>query len=121
MSIASKLLRAAIKANSTIRGENVTYTRGAQTILVEKAVRGSTVWESIEIESGLQIQERSVDWIIEATDTDGASWEPRRDDLVTDENGVVYRVMPLGDTDQVWRWHDRGRQFYRIHSKERAS
>jgi hypothetical protein len=75
----------------------------------------------MEIETGLNVQERSVDWLISATDTDGDPWEPQRDDLVTDENGVVYRVMPSGDTDQVWRWHDRGRQYYRIHSKERAS
>ncbi len=117
----ARAVSSALALSRGIRGEEITYTRDSQTIPVAKAVRGSTVWDSVEVETGLHIQERMTDWIISATDTDGDSWTPQRDDIVTDENGVKFRVMPLGDTDQVWQWHDRGRTFYRIHSKERAS
>jgi len=87
------------------------------------ATRGSSRWTSEAVEGSVTVDERSEDWLIVATDLteSGITAAPTRGDTITDENGTVFRAMPPGSTEQVWRWHDRGRTIYRIFSKERTS
>lgn len=114
-------MQATHAATRRVRGESVTYTRGATTATVT-ATRGSSRWASEPVEGSVNVEERSEDWLIVATDLTeaGITGGPTRGDTITDENGTVFRAMPPGDTEQVWRWHDRGRTVYRVFSKERA-
>lgn len=115
-------MQATHAATRSVRGESVTYTRGATTVTVT-ATRGSSRWTSEAVEGSVNVDERSEDWLILAADlTDGEiTGGPTRGDTITDENGTVFRVMPPGSTEQVWRFHDRGQTVYRIFSKERNS
>ena len=114
-------MQATHAATRRVRGETVTYARGATTVAVT-ATRGSSRWTSEAVEGSVNVDERSDDWLILATDLTeaGITGGPTRGDTITDENETVFRVMPSGSTEQVWRWHDRGRTVYRVFSKERA-
>lgn len=114
-------MQATHAATRRVRGETVTYTRGATAVEVT-ATRGSSRWTSEAVEGSVNVDERSEDWLILAADLidGGITGGPTRGDTITDENNTVFRVMPPGSTEQVWRWHERGRTVYRIFSKERA-
>ena len=114
-------MQATHAATRCVRGESVTYTRGAMTVTVT-ATRGISRWDSEAVEGSVNIDERSEDWLIIATDRAeaGITGGPTRGDTITDENETIFRVMPPSSAEQVWRWHDRGRTVYRIFSKERA-
>jgi len=114
-------MQATHAATRSVRGESVTYTRGATTVMVT-ATRGSSRWDAEQVEGAVNVEERSEDWLIIATELTeaGITGGPTRGDTITDENETIFRVMPPSSTEQVWRWHDRGRTVYRIFSKERA-
>ena len=114
-------MQATHAATRRVRGETVTYTRGATAVEVT-ATRGSSLWTSEAVEGSVNVQERSDDWLIVASELTeaGITGGPTRGDTITDESETVFRVMPPASTEQVWRWHDRGRTVYRIFSKERA-
>ena len=115
-------MQATHAATRRVRGESVTYTRGATTVTIT-ATRGSSRWTSETVEGSVNVDERSEDWLIIATDLTeaGITGGPTRGDTITDENETVFRAMPPGSAEQVWRWHDRAKTVYRIFSKERAS
>lgn len=116
-------MTAAMASTRTVRGQAVTYRRGSTEIDVTLAVKGATRFDVESVDGGANITERSIDWIITAADiTDGSGNEltPTRGDEIIDENGIVYRVMPFGPDEQLWRWHDRESQAVRrIFTKER--
>lgn len=111
---------AAFRASLIAKGETITYERNGTVISVGLAIRGQTDWPAESAFDGAMIHERSTDWLLMATDDNGDTWEPARGDTITDENGVVFQVLPFGATEQTFRFHDRGRTIYRVYSKERA-
>jgi hypothetical protein len=38
---------------------------------------------------------------------------------MTAADGITFRVMPFGATQQLWQYHDPERRYVRIHTKER--
>ena len=112
---------AARAASQSVRGESVTYTRGAYSLTLT-AVRGSTGWDRSAPYGGVRIGDRSTDWIVEAADlvdSNGGEIKPQRQDEIA-VGGVTYRVMPYGPDNQLWMYHDRDRRYVRIHTKERV-
>lgn len=117
-SIASNAQTIARKMQKRITGEAVAYKRGETSISITLASRGSTVWDVASPETGIMVEERSVDWLIDAADL--GDLVPARNDIIT-ASGIDYKVMPFGEGSTIWRWHDReARTVYRIHTKERA-
>ena len=63
------------------------------------------------------------DYLIDAEDLvlAGAQVQPQAGDRIeeTDDTGAVWvhEVVKPGGNEQEWRWHDRGRRTYRIHTK----
>jgi hypothetical protein len=116
-------MQAAISSTRAVRGQAVTYRRGATELDVSLAVRGATQFDVENVDGGANITERSLDWIVsvdELTTDAGTVLTPQRGDEIVDQNGVVYRVMPFGPDEQLWIWHDRESQTVRrIHTKER--
>ena len=112
---------AARAASQSVRGESVTFTRGAYSLTLT-AVRGSTGWDRSAPYGGVRIGDRSTDWIVEAADlvdSNGAEIKPQRQDEIA-VGGVTFRVMPYGPDNQLWMFHDRDRKYIRIHTKERV-
>ena len=112
--------QAARAAKRQVRGETVVYTRGAVSLVVT-AVRGETQWETSDAYDGIQVGDRSTDWIIEvsALVSSGTQWTPTRGDEIT-VDGITFRPMPFGADKQVWQYHDRQRMAFRVHTKERV-
>jgi len=112
---------AARAASQSVRGESVTYTRGAYSLTLT-AVRGSTGWDRSAPYGGIRIGDRSTDWILKAADlvdSNGDEIKPQRQDEIA-VGGVTFRVMPYGPDNQLWMFHDRDRKYIRIHTKERV-
>jgi hypothetical protein len=112
---------AARAASQSVRGESVTYTRGAYSLTLT-AVRGSTAWDRSAPFNGVRVGDRSTDWILEAADlvdSNGDEIKPQRQDEIA-VGGVTFRVMPYGPDNQLWMYHDRDRRYIRIHTKERV-
>lgn len=118
----SAAMQAAMAATRAVRGQAVTYRRGSVELEIT-AVCGSTKWDLEQIDNGVHASERSTDWIVtvaDLTQTDGTVLTPQRSDEIIDESGAVFRVMPFGPDEQLWRWHEGESQtIYRIHTKER--
>jgi hypothetical protein len=112
---------AARAASQSVRGESVTFTRGAYSLTLT-AVRGSTGWDRSAPYGGIRIGDRSTDWILKAADlvdSNGDEIKPQRQDEIA-VGGVTFRVMPYGPDNQLWMFHDRDRKYIRIHTKERV-
>jgi len=112
---------AARAASQSVRGESVTFSRGAYSLTLT-AVRGSTGWDRSAPYGGIRIGDRSTDWILEAADlvdSNGDEIKPQRQDEIA-VGGVTFRVMPYGPDNQLWMFHDRDRKYIRIHTKERV-
>ena len=112
---------AARAASQSVRGESVTFSRGAYSLTLT-AVRGSTGWDRSAPYGGIRIGDRSTDWILKAADlvdSNGDEIKPQRQDEIA-VGGVTFRVMPYGPDNQLWMFHDRDRKYIRIHTKERV-
>ena len=112
---------AARAASQAVRGESVTFSRGAYSLTLT-AVRGSTGWDRSAPYGGIRIGDRSTDWILKAADlvdSNGDEIKPQRQDEIA-VGGVTFRVMPYGPDNQLWMFHDRDRRYIRIHTKERV-
>ena len=109
-------------ASRLLRGEVVQVVSGANSVSVTNAVRGETTWETSDVETGVTIESRSVDWmILRSTLTAAGITQPVSGMTITDANGQKHVALPFGDAQTVWRWHDRGgKTTYRIHTKERS-
>ena len=85
---------AARAASQSVRGESVTYTRGAYSLTLT-AVRGSTAWDRSAPFNGVRVGDRSTDWILEAADlvdSNGDQIKPARQDEIT-VDGVTFRAV----------------------------
>ena len=119
---------AAREASRRVRGETVTYTRGAYSVTL-LAVRGSTAWDRTAPFNGVRVGDRSTDWLIKQAefrtklsplvDSGAAEIQPQRGDEIS-VDGVTFRVMPYGPDNQLWMYHDRDRKYLRVHTKERV-
>ena len=111
---------AARLASRAVRGETVAYTRGAETVAVT-ATRGATGWDREAPYGGVRTGDRSTDWLIVAADlvVGGNTITPERGDTIA-VDGITFRVMPFGEGNQLWAYHDRDRTILRIHTKERT-
>ena len=102
-------------------GVTVTYRRGDASVEVTATV-GQTL-ARIDQGYGATVRLALRDYLIDAEDLvlAGAQVQPQAGDRVeeTDDAGAVwvYEVVKPGGNEQEWRWHDRGRQTYRIHTK----
>ena len=111
--------RAAQQASFRVRGESITFARSANSCTLT-AVRGQSTWERAEVYQGVRASDRSTDWICLAADLliSGSAVLPQRGDTIT-ADGITFRVMPFGATQQLWQYHDPERRYVRIHTKER--
>ena len=120
--ISDRVALAVFRTGLLVSGEPVIFVRG-ETRIECKAVRGSTNWDTNAAYPGNRVGTRSTDWLIVAVDLtpDDADSPlvPERSDEIHTGNGD-FRVMPFGPDSQLWKYHDRGRQIYRIFSKERS-
>lgn len=123
MSLVSDGISALLSLTAEAAGEAVTYARGATSIAITGAVQGDTNWDADNPQPGIKIGERSVDWIIESAqvvDSSGTQLTPEAGDTITTADGRVFRCLPFGPQNQIYRWLDRnGRSRFRIHTKER--
>jgi hypothetical protein len=110
------------RASLRVSGEDITFVRGDVTIPC-KAIRGNTNWDANTAFPGNRVGNRSTDWLIVAADlipTDETDpLTPKRDDAIQTDAGD-FKVMPFGADSQLWKYHDRARQIYRIFTKERT-
>ena len=124
----SSAISAAMAQTRPARGEAITYSATRDAVLIEiditHAIRAATNWTADETSQGARVGEKSVDWLIDASelvDADDVEFEPERGDTITDSSGSVYRVMPFGPQSQLWQWHDRTSETtVRVHTKERT-
>lgn len=119
--ITSTVALAVFRASLRVSGEDVVFVRG-DTRIECKAIRGSTNWDANAVFPGNRVGNRSTDWLIVAADlmpfgSDEALRPAREDEIHTD--GETFRVMPFGSDSQLWKFHDRSRQIYRVFTKER--
>ena len=107
---------AAFTAASRQAGVSVTYSAGTgDSVTVDRAIPGETMFE--ELSDGDVIQSwQSRDWIIRVSDLSSlTASEPTRGHRITDGTRVYEVMSPAGG--KPWRFSDRGRQWYRIHTK----
>jgi len=123
MSILSNSIGQVLTSAASLSGESITYDQDGEVVAITGAVRGSTNQEAESKFPGSRIADRSVDWIIEASQLKTAgdvTIVPARGDTITDGAGKVYRVMPFSSGSDLWKWVDReGKTRRRIFTKER--
>lgn len=102
-----------------VAGVPVTIARGSASAEVEKAIRGSSPVEVTD-SNGQRILITRRDFLIDADDYDFGDGpvEPKSGDEITDGTDT-YEVAPLGGRNAPWRWSDRARTRYRIHTAEK--
>lgn len=95
----------------------VRYSRGGAEATVGAAL-GRTDARAIESDAGPVIEDGSEDFLILAVDlADAGFGEPVRGDRIKTADGTTFEVMPQsGGT--AWRWSDRNRITYRVHTRE---
>lgn len=99
--------------------EQVTYTQGGQSVSVAATI-GRTRVELEDAMGNVRTQYTDRDYLIQASllVIGGQTVLPQRGDTVTESDGRVYSVTPLGPTDDVWRWSDPYHTLLRIHAKQ---
>lgn len=106
-------------AKRRLRGINVQYSRGAGTVADGlRVVRGSTRM-SLSLENGAEISSRHRDYLILAEELviDSVAIEPRPGDVITEEDGSQFEIVPLFG-EPAWRWNDQERVVLRVHAQQ---
>lgn len=98
----------------------VTYRRGELSVEVA-ATLGQTVFR-LDRTPAASVRLVTRDYIISAgiLILDGQTVLPERGDRIEESDGQVCEVLPPGGEPE-WRWHDRERTVFRIHTKEVTS
>lgn len=117
MSVMLSALQIAFRATKSVHGEPITYTQGVTNVTIDKAVRGQSDPMRMSVQPGFTTEETLQDWLIDFEDL---GLTPGRNDTITDASGRVYRVLPPGQDEPIWRWHGNTPEVaYRIHTKQR--
>jgi|694.fasta_scaffold04174_29 hypothetical protein len=108
---------AAHKAARSIHGVSITYTRGASSVTISRAVPGRSVHDVTQDGSVIE-QIKSRDYILLASELKigGVVITPQRGDQIT-EGAKIYKVLSVGG-EAAWRYQDQTMQTLRIHTKE---
>lgn len=115
-------LAAGFAAQDALAGETVTLIRGAASNTAT-AVPGRTLTTRIS-EEGTQTNQHIRDWLIAADQYDPLATgpvEPRQGDELTRTVGTTterYEVFTPDGFDEPYRFSDRGRTRYRIHTRQ---
>lgn len=100
--------------------DEVTYTRGGDSLAGLLAVIGKTSHDSVT-GNGMMVVVESVDFVITAADLilGEAVRLPATGDRIT-WNGDTFEVLPFGESKEHWRYSDPHRVTIRIHTKKVA-
>ena len=114
-----KAVQASLTAVRRIHGAPVTYSRGATTLTISRAVQGRTGKVTIEVGGAEQVVEVA-DWIIKVTDLASLYPPENGDVIVRTVEGATYtwtmEPMSIGETS--WDWSDTSRTTVRIRSRK---
>lgn len=107
----------ALAAQKRLGGVPLTLTRGATSVAIT-GIPGSTP-VSVENGEGLRVRVFTQDWLIDLVDYDFGDGpvEPAIGDVIAAGDGT-FEVASLGGSEPAWRWHDRQRTRYRVHTVE---
>lgn len=101
--------------------ETIVYAQDGDTVSVT-ATKAETRFET-DAGDGVLLTGRQVDWLVDAADLVtglGVGAEPIPGDRIQSGSGasaIQYTVVQIGG-EPAWRWHDRSRKTYRIHTIE---
>ena len=103
-------------------GETVTYYHEASdtTIAGVVAVRGRSNWDAESPQPGVKVGTKSAAWTLQVSqlvDSGSNQLMPGRDDTITDENGDVFKCLPVSKQAPLYEWVLRN-SHVRIHTKE---
>ncbi len=108
------------KQQKRLEGVDARITRGANSVEV-KATIGETRTEEI-IQDSVVVTTRARDYLVDAQEYDFGSGpvEPARADQIieTINDAEITWITTEDQSDTIWRWHDRQRKIYRIHTVE---
>ena len=110
-----RALSAGLSATRRAMGIPVTYTRGATTLTVSKAVQGDTFKAELD---GVIVEFQ--DWLISVADLSPLS-APEIGDLITrniDGTDYVFTLEHPSEGRPSWDWSDTGKTQYRIHTRK---
>lgn len=105
------------KAIRSVHGVAITYTRGAHSTSISRAVPGSSTHDLTQ--DGMVIERiHSRDFILLASELKINSVEtlPQRGDQIT-EGSRVFKVLSLAG-EAAWKYQDQTQKTIRIHTKE---
>lgn len=105
-----------LSANRTFSGSPVAYVRGATSIDIERAVKRSEEFATLDQSGQEQIITATI-WRVPFVDIESLT-EPAIGDVVTDENDVEYMVESPGGGVLHWRYTDTGRTEVTIYTRE---
>lgn len=106
------LLAATIKKET---GRPITYSNGVTTWSIA-ATRTKPSARQLDDADGIIFGSKSWHWIITAADLDGI--EPALGHMITDENGVQYKVQPSNPNDLAFRWSDANETIMRVFTEQ---
>lgn len=102
---------------AAFNGEPVTYSRGSESVTIADASRCQQPFESTQ-QDPLVTRTTGVHWIFKASYLSTFAISiPLKGDQITDANGNVYQVLPLG-TEDVYGLVAGYGHAYKVHSKE---
>jgi len=119
MSLATAVA-AAVKTAKRIAGVTVVYRRGADSVVLEKAIK-TNVSVPIQRDGGLTTEVERTDWIIQADELvlNETEIEPAEGDQLDQIGGsktLTYEAMPIG-TERCFKPLDPHGTAWRVHTK----
>ena len=114
-----RALKAGLDATRRSHGVDVTYSRGASTLTVSRALQGDTFKTSIEVSGAEQVVETQ-QWLIGVADM-GTLAPPQVGDLIKrtiDGTEHVFSVEGLNPGVAPWDWSDTGKTQYEIQTRK---
>lgn len=109
--------RQAFLAAVCARGQSFTYSDGTTTIDPITMIRSRPESNQADATELIVIESKEWNFLVEASDLiDGDSnfIEPSIGHIITDQEGVRYKVQPVGASQNCWRWSDGLHTFIRI-------
>ncbi len=110
--------RAIAQLAATIKkemGQPITYTNGVTTWNIT-ATRTKPNAGQLDDADGIIFGSKSWHWLITAADLDGT--EPALGHMITDANGIKYKVQPSNPNDLAYRWSDAFETILRVFTEQ---